>query len=400
MVSVKVQHILSKAWIALAALLAVAILWSMQIASAAETASADQRIVTIHDRGVEQTIITRAETVAGALNQAGIVLDEADLVEPASSERLIANNYSINVYRARPVVVSDGQKRIRVVTAEQSPRQIAAAAGTTMYDEDEAKIGRVDDVLTDGGAGLKLSIDRATPFTFVLYGKRLEARTQATTVGDMLKEKEVVLGPQDGSSVAASVGIVAGMTIEVWRNGVQTVTQEEDIPMPIEQVKDQDRPVGFREVKTPGTPGKKQVTYEINMQNGVEVSRKMIQEVKSLEPVKQVEIVGAKLPTPTNPSEAAALGHQMMLNFGFGEEQWPCLYNLWLHESGWTTTAGNPSSGAYGIPQSLPASKMAVYGADYLTNASVQITWGLNYIKGRYGTPCGAYDHWHAKNWY
>lgn len=384
----------------MAALLSVAVLWSMQLVSAADTTSGDQRMVTIHDRGVEQTIITRAETVAGALNQAGIALDEADLVEPAASEKLVANNYSINVYRARPVVVSDGQKRVRVMTAEQSPRRIAAAAGTTMYDEDEAKIERVDNVLADGGAGLKLSIDRATPFTFILYGKRLEARTQATTVGDMLKEKDVVLGPQDGSSVAASTGIVAGMTIEVWRNGVQTVTQEEEIAMPIEQVKDQDRPVGFREVKTAGKPGKKQVTYEINMQNGKEVSRKVIQEVKSLEPVKQVETVGAKLPTPTNPSEAAALGHQMMLAFGFGEEQWPCLYDLWMHESGWKTTAGNPSSGAYGIPQSLPASKMAVYGADYLTNASVQITWGLNYIKGRYGNPCAAHDHWRAKNWY
>ena len=160
MVSEKVQNILSKVWIAAAVLLAFALLWSMQRVSAADTASGDQRLVTIHDRGVEQTIITRAETVAGALNQAGISLDEADLVEPAASEKLVANNYSINVYRARPVVVNDGQKRIRVVTAEQSPRQIAGAAGSTMYDEDEATIERVDDVLADGGAGLGSLLSR------------------------------------------------------------------------------------------------------------------------------------------------------------------------------------------------------------------------------------------------
>ena len=400
MVSVKVQHVLSKAWIVIAALLTVVVLWSAQYVSAADTTSGEQRMVTIHDRGVEQTIITRADTVAGALAQAGVALEQADLVEPAPTEKLVANNYSINVYRARPVVVSDGQKRIRVVTAEQSPRRIAEVADTTLYDEDEATIERVDDVLADGGAGLKLSIDRATVFTFVLYGKKLEVRTQAATVGEMLKEKEVTLEAKDGLSLAPSTPIVAGMTVEVWRNGVQTLTQEEEIAMPIEQVKDQDRPVGFREVKSVGKPGKKQVTYEINMQNGVEVSRKVIQEVKSLEPVKQVEVVGAKLPTPANPSEAAALGHQMMLAAGFGEDQWPCLYNLWSHESGWTTTAGNAGSGAYGIPQALPASKMAVYGADYLTNASVQINWGLGYIKGRYGTPCGAYEHWRTTNWY
>ena len=115
---------------------------------------------------------------------------------------------------------------------------------------------------------------------------------------------------------------------------------------------------------------------------------------------KQVEIIGAKLPTPTNPSEAQALGKQMMLAAGFGEDQWGCLYNLWMRESGWRTTAGNVSSGAYGIPQSLPASKMAAFGDDYLTNPRTQIAWGLNYIKGRYGTLCGAWSSFQAKGWY
>jgi hypothetical protein len=90
----------------------------------------------------------------------------------------------------------------------------------------------------------------------------------------------------------------------------------------------------------------------------------------------------------------------MMLGYGFGEDQWPCLYNLWMRESGWKTTAGNQSSGAYGIPQALPASKMAVVGPDYLTDAATQITWGLGYVKGRYGTPCGAWSSFQAKGWY
>lgn len=378
---------LSKAWIVTAALLSVAVLWSMQFASAADTTSGDQRMVTIHDRGVEQTIITRAETVAGALNQAGVSLDEADLVEPAVSEKLVANNYSINVYRARPVVVSDGQKRIRVVTAEQSPRQIAEAAGSTMYDEDRAEIDRVDDVLADGGAGLKLSIDRATPFTFVLYGKRFEARTQETTVGAMLKEKDVELGPQDGSSVSVTTGIVAGMTIEVWRNGVQTVTQEEEIPMPVEQVKDQDRPVGFREVKTAGKPGKKQVTYEINMQNGVEVSRKVIQEVKSLEPVKQVEAIGAKRETVGGTCgewiAAAGITNSVAVD-------------LIARESGCNPAAVNPSSGACGIPQALPCAKMGCS----LSDPVCQLKWMQSYVYGRYGSWEAAQAHHNARGWY
>ncbi len=73
---------------------------------------------------------------------------------------------------------------------------------------------------------------------------------------------------------------------------------------------------------------------------------------------------------------------------------------LWNRESNWRWWAENPYSGAYGIPQSLPASKMASVGADYRTNAVTQITWGLIYISNRYGTPCAAWDHSEAVNWY
>ena len=72
---------------------------------------------------------------------------------------------------------------------------------------------------------------------------------------------------------------------------------------------------------------------------------------------------------------------------------------LWNRESGWRTTAQN-SSGAYGIPQALPGSKMASAGADWRTNAATQIKWGLGYISGRYGTPCGAWGHSQSTGWY
>ena len=262
----------------------------------ADDGSADnaQHMVTIYDRGTEHTVITRADTVKSALEQAGISVEADDLVEPALDEKLVAENYNVNVYRARPVVVEDGQTRVKTITAAQSPVKIAKAADITLYPEDDTEISRVDDVVAEGGAGLKLTIDRATPFTFVLYGKRLDARAQAATVGEMLKEKDVKLGKDDQASVSLSTPLVAGMTVQVWRNGVQTMTQEEEIPMSVEQVQDQDRSRDFKEVRTPGKPGKKQVTYEIVMQNGVEVSRKVIQSVTTLEPVKQIEVIGVK----------------------------------------------------------------------------------------------------------
>jgi hypothetical protein len=88
------------------------------------------------------------------------------------------------------------------------------------------------------------------------------------------------------------------------------------------------------------------------------------------------------------------------LGYGWSAGQWPCLNSLWIRESNWNELARNPSSGAYGIPQALPPEKMAVEGADYLTNPYTQIRWGQNYIRTRYGDPCAAWDFWLRHHWY
>jgi hypothetical protein len=95
-----------------------------------------------------------------------------------------------------------------------------------------------------------------------------------------------------------------------------------------------------------------------------------------------------------------ALGCALLLEAGFGLDQMGCLDALWTRESNWRAEAHNSSSGAHGIPQALPAEKMAVYGEDYLTNPVPQIRWGLDYIRNRYGTPCGAWSFWQANHWY
>lgn len=269
-----------------------------------DTVNADARMVSIYDRGVEQTIITKAKTVRGALEQANIDVASVDIVEPGLSEPLLDKQYNINVYRARPVIVQDGNTEVKTVTAAQTATDIAKSAATTIYPEDKTELKRVDGMLENGGAGLRLAIDRATVFTLVQYGKRIDtARTQATTVGGMLKEKGIVLGAQDGVSVPPETPLTAGMTVSVWRNGKQTITQEEAIAKPIEEIKDANRERGFREVKTPGQDGKKNATYEIEMRDGVEVARKEIVSVTTKEPVKEVVVVGTKLPPVAGPEE-------------------------------------------------------------------------------------------------
>lgn len=101
-----------------------------------------------------------------------------------------------------------------------------------------------------------------------------------------------------------------------------------------------------------------------------------------------------------DPGTAQAIAYDMVLARGWGQSEFDCLVALWKKESGWNVYAHNKSSGAYGIPQSLPGDKMATAGADWATNPTTQITWGLGYISGRYGTPCGAWGHSQLKNWY
>jgi murein DD-endopeptidase MepM/ murein hydrolase activator NlpD len=102
---------------------------------------------------------------------------------------------------------------------------------------------------------------------------------------------------------------------------------------------------------------------------------------------------------PIRSGDARSIARQLLAARGWSG-QFGCLNSLWQRESGWNSRAMNPSSGAYGIPQALPGSKMASAGADWRTNPATQIRWGLSYIASRYGTPCGAWAHSQSHGWY
>ncbi len=101
-----------------------------------------------------------------------------------------------------------------------------------------------------------------------------------------------------------------------------------------------------------------------------------------------------------SPAGAQAYAHSRFGAYGWGDDQFGCLVSLWNRESGWNYQAYNRGSGAYGIPQALPGSKMGSAGADWQTNAATQVNWGLGYVSGRYGTPCGAWGHSQSTGWY
>lgn len=101
-----------------------------------------------------------------------------------------------------------------------------------------------------------------------------------------------------------------------------------------------------------------------------------------------------------DPGSAQAIAYSLLQDRGWGDDQFNCLVALWNKESGWNVYAHNRSSGAYGIPQALPGTKMASVAGDWATNPATQIIWGLGYIGGRYGTPCDAYGFSQIKGWY
>jgi len=349
-----------------------------------------QRLITLHDRGEDKSFLTRATSVRKALQDAHIYIDPNDLVEPGLDDELVGSSYEINIYRARPVTIVDGSTRLRVLSAYQTAKQIVEHTGMTLHDEDRTVMTQDADIV-GGNTGVQLTIDRATAFTFNLYGKTVTAYTQAKTVAELLKEKGITLGPNDGVSLSQTTPITAGMTIQIWRNGKQTITEEQAIDFPIQQIKDAAQPIGYKQIQTPGVPGKKLVTYEVNMQNGQEVSRTEIQTVVTAQPSGQVEVIGAKAPT----GNVSAQKQEIMAAVGISTSDYGYVDYIISHESGWNASSIG-IGGACGLPQAYPCSKLGPNWDD----PTVSLSWANGYAASKYGGWSGAYNHWASShNW-
>ena len=157
-----------------------------------------------------------------------------------------------------------------------------------------------------------------------------------------------------------------------------------------------------------GSNGLKRVTYRIKYQNGNEIEKTEISSTIVKEPVNKIVEVRTKIVTSRSSgsrisgsvAEYQAYAAEKCNAYGWSQSDFNCLVSLWNRESGWNPGAYNSRSGAYGIPQALPGSKMASAGSDYLTNYKTQINWGLSYIKSRYGNPTNAWSHSQRKGWY
>ena len=206
------------------------------------------------------------------------------------------------------------------------------------------------------------------------------------------------------STQAISVPAAEVAPIEAQADGLEVVveTEEESIEHGLVETKNYSALEGTSTVVTEGSEGSALISYTVTLKDGVEIDRAEDRRVVVSEPVDEVVSVGAmSIPKSSNAGANRALGKEMAAaKHGWTGSEWECLNTLWTRESNWRHTAHNSSSGAHGIPQALPGSKMASHGADWATNPATQISWGLSYVKGRYGTPCGAWGHFLQKNWY
>jgi resuscitation-promoting factor RpfB len=351
-----------------------------------KVAASDSHLVVFSHDKKQETLPTRAKTVGEFLDRVNVKLNQGDVVEPSADTEILDEKFRINIYRARPVTIIDNGRKTFAFSAATTPRSVATQAGVQVYAEDKLDSQMETNFLKDGAIGEKIVIDRATPTNLNLYGTQVPIRTHAKTVGDLLKEKQVVLAKDDTVQPALETPITAQSQVFVVRNGSKVVTEEQAIPMETQTIQDPSLSFGSVAVRQQGAPGKRLVTYQVDTQNGREVGRKEIQAIVAQEPVKHIVARGLSVYIPADKEGVMAAA-------GISRSDFAYVNYIVSHESGWNAAARNPS-GAFGLCQALPGSKMATAGADWATNPVTQLRWCNGYAVGRYGSWAGAYNYW------
>ena len=280
-------------------------------------------------------------------------------------------------------------------------------------------------------------------------GCEMNVVTSKTKVADILDEKHIILLPEEKVTPDENTTIGANGEIVITEKTAQeevaelvsneteaTTTEENANELSMEMISQAYNPItektivevqsipfetvtknvanGASETKDQvlqeGREGKKEVTYRVKYQNDVEIERTEVSSVVLEEPVNKIVQVRAKQTTSRSSSgrtyisgsvaEYQAYARARCSAYGWSTADFNCLVALWNKESKWNPNAYNSGSGAYGIPQALPASKMATAGTDYRTNYKTQRNWGLSYISSRYGSPSAAWSHSKSTGWY
>ena len=350
------------------------------------------KTVTIDVDGEVTTVSTLAGSVSGALDAAGVDVGTRDQVAPDPGSALDDGD---------EVVVRLGKKVTVQTDGEQSDVWLTALDADEALQTLAERGGDVRLVASRSGerASLDLRLDTDGPVNVVADGTTTVAPDGSIGIPAILDQQDIELGELDRVSVQRVDAPEPGApTVSLVVQRVVVEQQQTTTPVPHGTVQqpDDSKYTDESAVAQTGADGVTTTTFEVTLVDGVEESREQLSQEVTTAPVDEVVVTG----TQERPKDPRSIGQAMAAARGWTGSQWTCLEKLWTKESNWNPTADNPTSSAYGIPQSLPGSKMASKGADWATNPATQIAWGLDYIAGSYGSPCGAWSHSQATNWY
>lgn len=354
--------------------------------------TSDSNIVILDYDKQRQTVPTRAKTVGALLDKLAIHLNSGDVVEPSRDTEIVGDNFRVNVYRAVPVTVIDGETKTFAYSAAATPRSIVKQAGVQVYPEDDLTLLPTENFLTDSSIGERVVINRATPVNVNLYGTPVSLRTHAKTVAALLKEKGIALHDGDTVQPVESTPLTTNTQVFVTHKGKQIVNTEEQVAMPTQTVEDDSLSFGVTAVRQQGSVGKKVITYEIELQNGVEVGRRAIQEVVTQQPVTQIVAKGTYVNIAKDHTSVMAAA-------GIAKSDYVYVEYVIEHESHWNLASVN-SSGCTGLGQACPGSKLANACPAWRTDAICQMKFFNGYAIGRYGTWAAAYNFKVSHGWW
>lgn len=434
---------------------------TLLIALAGSSVAASRAQTTLEVDGVSQPIVTWGGTVATVLAEAGVELGEHDLVQPALGAPA-PDGGEVLVRTAKPYTVSiDGQEHRIWSTSSSADAVLAdsAALGTavTLAADRSASRGEALPLIVRDRR-VRILADGAATTVEARRGDEVNALLERAGIAVGANDRVSLATGDDGvltlSVSRVSRGIVTSDIPVPYEEqqvesaelflGETRITQEgvAGIARRSEWVETRDgetaaQATASEQVTTPPSPairtiGTKPVTPEALVMAGLDPKATLQQgsdamgrpyaaytgALGTLSSAAEIEAIVNTLPDQASKVAAAAAAQRAGVRIsytgqdpkeiaqiqvaarGWSASEFQCLVNLWNRESRWNPYAENASSGAYGIPQSLPGSKMASAGADWRTNPATQITWGLGYIAGRYGTPCSAWAHSNAVGWY
>lgn len=362
--------------------------------------AADTRIVSVSVDGSEQVVPTRADTVGELLARLQISLGSQDRVEPSIDTPIIEDNQQISVVRARPIALIEGASRTIISTASSSAREIATAAGLSLFPEDLVEFRQSEENLSEGVVAEEIFIERSLPVTANIYGAIAQYRTRSKTVQDFLTEKSITLEPGATTQpVELNTPITAGLLISINSPGKRTLAITELVKFKIDFVNDPNLAAGQTKINQPGADGERAIIYELTFGEGQETGRRVLQTVVTREPVNEVRARGTKASSNYSVSADKAT---LMAQAGISPEQFDSVDYIISQESGWRPGAIS-SNNCIGLGQRCPSggtNALARDCSDWAADPVCQLQHFSRYANGRYGSWNGARAAWETQHWW